>query len=90
MIVKMNKEEGVHKVNVRQQPFASPEKIHDVVTMTYRSLKAKFPETQKCMGLYLANRDTEYILFKPIKVSHFNQFMLGNLHDQCRLDLSNL
>ena len=66
----MMKEDGIQNVSVRQQPFAVPEKVHDIVTLTYKNLKSQKPEVQKSMALYLANKDTEYILFRPIKVGY--------------------
>lgn len=35
---------------------------------TYRVMKSKLPSTLQSMSLYLANRDTEFILFKPVRV----------------------
>lgn len=35
---------------------------------TYRVMKSKLPTTLQSMSLYLANRDTEFILFKPVRV----------------------
>ena len=32
-------------------------------------LKSKLTSTLQSMALFLANKDTEYILFKPVKVS---------------------
>ncbi|GAB1606416.1 conserved oligomeric Golgi complex subunit 3-like isoform X1 [Argonauta hians] len=69
VIVDMKKEEGVQKVSLRNQPFATPEKLHDVVAESYKNLKLRLPLVQRSMTLYLANKDTEYILFKPVKVS---------------------
>ncbi len=69
MIYEMQNEEGAPAVSLRQQPFASPEKLQQVVAITYRNLKKRKPVVQSSMALYLANKDTEYILFKPIKVS---------------------
>ncbi|KAK2188450.1 hypothetical protein NP493_132g06036 [Ridgeia piscesae] len=74
VIVKMNNEDGGRQVSLRLQPFASPEKVHDVVMETYRRLKKRKLEVQRSMTLYLANRDTEYILFKPIKSQILNSF----------------
>lgn len=37
---------------------------------TYRVLKNKVPGTLQSMSLYLANKDTEFILFKPVRVSN--------------------
>lgn len=43
-------------------------KINDLVTATYRVMKSKLPSILQSMSLYLANRDTEFILFKPVRV----------------------
>ncbi|BFZ06191.1 hypothetical protein BsWGS_09229 [Bradybaena similaris] len=69
IITSMKKEDATSKVTLRQQPFASPEKIHDVVAETYKNIKTKLPLVQRSMSLYLANKDTEAILFRPIKVN---------------------
>eukprot|EP00106_Octopus_bimaculoides_P007522 XP_014774964.1 PREDICTED: conserved oligomeric Golgi complex subunit 3-like isoform X2 [Octopus bimaculoides] len=69
VITDMKKEEGVPKVSLRNQPFATPEKLHDIVAESYKNLKSRLPLVQRSMSLYLANKDTEYILFKPVKVS---------------------
>ena len=69
MILNMNSEDGGRQVSLRLQPFASSSKVHDVVMETYQRLKKRKLDVQRGMMLYLANRDTEYILFKPIKVS---------------------
>ena len=45
------------------------EKVHEVVGATYKQIKSNLPKVFKKMSLYLANKDTEYILFRPIKVS---------------------
>lgn len=60
--------EGRPRVDIRQQPFAAPEKVQEIVAVTYKNLKQKKPVIQRSMSLYLANKDTEYILFKPLKV----------------------
>jgi conserved oligomeric Golgi complex subunit 3 len=56
------------RVVLREQPFATAEKVRDVITETYRQLKQRRVDVQRKMTLYLANKDTEYILFKPMKV----------------------
>lgn len=38
-------------------------------------MKTKIPEVQRSMQLYLANRETEFILFRPIKNNIINAFM---------------
>ena len=40
-----------------------------VVTETIRRVKASVPAIQRKMQLYLANRETEFILFRPIRCS---------------------
>ncbi|XP_012680567.2 conserved oligomeric Golgi complex subunit 3 [Clupea harengus] len=59
--------QGGPTYNLSQQPWAQPAKIHDLVMDTYRVLKSKLPGTLQSMSLYLANRDTEFILFKPVR-----------------------
>ena len=43
-------------------------KVHEIVTSTNRLIKEKLPPILKSMSLYLANEETEHILFRPIKV----------------------
>ena len=64
----MKEDTSAPNVSLRQQPFAVPERVHDTVAETYKNLKNKKADVQKSMALYLANKDTEFILFKPIKV----------------------
>lgn len=47
-------------------------KINEIVMATYRVMKSKLPSTLQSMSLYLANRDTEFILFKPVRVGCLN------------------
>ena len=65
----MREDPRAPQVSLRTQPFAIPEKVQEVIAETYRNLKNRKGEVQRSMGLYLANKDTEFILFKPIKVS---------------------
>ncbi|MGH0133947.1 UNVERIFIED_CONTAM: hypothetical protein FKN15_038118 [Acipenser sinensis] len=60
--------QGGPKYNLSQQPWAQPAKINDIVATTYKTLKTKLPATLQSMSLYLANKDTEFILFKPVRV----------------------
>ena len=70
VVVTMKKDDGTPRVVLRTQPFATPEKVHDVAMETYRNIKTRLHSLQRSMALYLANRDTEAILFRPIKVGH--------------------
>ena len=37
-------------------------------------LKSKLTSTLQSMALFLANKDTEYILFKPVKVTKLSSY----------------
>lgn len=50
-----------------KQPFAEASVASKLLSAAYRELKERLGKLQKAMSLYLANRDTEAILFKPIK-----------------------
>jgi hypothetical protein len=75
IILKMNYDENnPQKVSLRQQPFAKPEILHDLILENYNLMKNQLPDIFKIMSLYLANKDTEQILFKPIKVNFEKNF----------------
>ncbi|XP_069558770.1 conserved oligomeric Golgi complex subunit 3 isoform X2 [Brachyistius frenatus] len=59
--------QGGPTYSLSQQPWAQPAKINDIVMATYRVMKSKLPSTLQSLSLYLANRDTEFILFKPVR-----------------------
>ena len=52
--------------------FCVSENVRKVVSETYMLLKSKLTSTLQSMALFLANKDTEYILFKPVKVSRLS------------------
>ncbi|KAJ0182737.1 hypothetical protein K1T71_002106 [Dendrolimus kikuchii] len=52
---------------VRSQPWANPEKLAIVVKEAQRRVKAHLAPLQRSMQLYLANKETEFILFRPIR-----------------------
>uniref|UniRef100_A0AAY5F4Z0 Conserved oligomeric Golgi complex subunit 3 n=1 Tax=Electrophorus electricus TaxID=8005 RepID=A0AAY5F4Z0_ELEEL len=58
---------GGPNYTLSQQPWAQPVKLNDLVMSTYRVMKTKLPVTLQSMSLYLANKDTEFILFKPVR-----------------------
>ncbi|XP_012554836.1 conserved oligomeric Golgi complex subunit 3 isoform X2 [Hydra vulgaris] len=67
-VLKMAEADGKDsKQLLKQQPFAKADAVRRVVSETYMMLKSKLPATLQSLTLYLANKDTEYILFKPIK-----------------------
>lgn len=67
-ILKMAEADGKDgKQLLKQQPFAKSDSIRKVVSETCMLLKSKLPSTKQSLTLYLANKDTEFILFKPVK-----------------------
>jgi len=63
--------------DLSQQQFAKSELVHELVSDIYRRLKIELKKTVKSLSLYLANKETEQILFKPIKLriqKNFDEF----------------
>nr|CAG4647727.1 EOG090X02EM [Moina brachiata] len=61
---------------LKQQPFGQPEVVNNCVVESQKILKSRLPSVQRSLQLYLANRETEFILFRPVKnlvVSSFQQ-----------------
>jgi len=54
---------------LKEHKFAQPDTVRELCIEAYRDLKSRTVTTQKSMKLYLANKDTEYILFKPIRMN---------------------
>lgn len=65
---------GVSQVNMQIRKWASPQMIGGLVQEAQRNIKTKLGGLQRSMQLYLANRDTEFILFRPIRVSREGGF----------------
>uniref|UniRef100_A0ABI7ZS95 Conserved oligomeric Golgi complex subunit 3 n=1 Tax=Felis catus TaxID=9685 RepID=A0ABI7ZS95_FELCA len=59
--------QGGPKYTLSQQPWAQPAKVCELVASAYKTIKAKLPLTLRSMSLYLSNKDTEFILFKPVR-----------------------
>ncbi|KAF6213924.1 hypothetical protein GE061_011651 [Apolygus lucorum] len=53
--------------SMKTQPWATPSAVTALVQNALKSIKAKLPGLQGTMQLYLANRDTEFILYRPIR-----------------------
>lgn len=51
-----------------------PSQIADVVSSSQKNIRTHLPGIQRSMQLYLANRDTEFILFKPIRANVLSTF----------------
>ena len=59
------------KVVLEQQPFAKPDKIHDIFAENYKDIRKKLPLINHSMSLYLSNKDVEIIILKRVKVYKF-------------------
>lgn len=60
---------GVSGLALRQTPWAAPQQISSSIQESQRNIKSKLAGVQRAMQLYLSNKDTEFILFRPIRVS---------------------
>lgn len=60
---------------LRQTPWASPQQISSVIQESQRLIKSKLTGLQRAMLLYLANKDTEFILFRPIRNNCISAFV---------------
>lgn len=59
--------QGGPKYTLSQQPWAQPAKVGELAAGAYKKVKAQLPLTLRSMSLYLSNKDTEFILFKPVR-----------------------
>lgn len=62
------------EVNMQLRKWGSPQMIGGIVQEAQRNVKTKLSGLQRSMQLYLANRDTEFILFRPIRVSGLSKW----------------
>jgi len=53
---------------VKQQEFAQPKAIQEKVQESLAKIKKDLPLLHQSMALYLANGDTQFVLYRPIKV----------------------
>lgn len=60
---------------LRQQPWAAPQQISGICQEARRLIKAQLHGVQRSMQLYLSNRDTEFILFRPIRNNIIGAFV---------------
>lgn len=56
------------KVVLKQQPFATAQKLHDLFAENYKDIRKKLPKINHSMSLYLSNKDIEQIIMKRVKV----------------------
>uniref|UniRef100_A0A182Q709 Conserved oligomeric Golgi complex subunit 3 n=1 Tax=Anopheles farauti TaxID=69004 RepID=A0A182Q709_9DIPT len=60
---------------LRMAPFAAPQQISSIIQECLRNIKSKLSGLQRSMQLYLANKDTEFILFRPIRNNIIGSFV---------------
>ena len=51
-------------------PWYTPVKLRAVVRVTLRRVKAEVPRVQNKLQLKLCNRETEFLIFRPIHALH--------------------
>jgi len=66
---------GEKKASLSSQPWASDSNLQVAVATTIRLIKTQVPLIQRKLQLYLANRETEFILFRPIRSSILSTFV---------------
>ncbi|EFN70102.1 Conserved oligomeric Golgi complex subunit 3 [Camponotus floridanus] len=67
-IIKLLEKDRLHDVNSSQEnSLGNAKEVADIIVDVLRIIKFKCPEIQQSMQLYLANKETEFILFKPVK-----------------------
>lgn len=66
--MKSDEGEKLKDVELKKQNFAIPSAVATAVRETQKLMKNVLPVLQRSMQLYLANKDTESILYRPIKV----------------------
>ncbi|XKL61877.1 hypothetical protein PGB90_001710 [Kerria lacca] len=60
--------------SIKENFFGKPDYIRDVVNASIKKIKSCIPSLLHKMELYLANPDTQFILYKPIKNNIVNTF----------------
>lgn len=71
-LLKQTNEKGLL---LRQTPWAAPQQISSLIQESQRNIKNKLAGIQRAMQLYLSNKDTEFILFRPIRNNIIGSFM---------------
>lgn len=67
LIKLLEKEKLLDASSSQENALGSAQEVATVVADVLRIIKFKCPEIQQSMQLYLANKETEFILFKPVK-----------------------
>ncbi len=82
--VQVNSDSKGSKTELKEQSFAKPEKLQDVIAENYKDIKKNLPLMSKAMSLYLCNPDIESIVLKRIKNSMQQVYM-----DLCQIVVKN-
>ncbi|XP_075209854.1 conserved oligomeric Golgi complex subunit 3 isoform X2 [Lycorma delicatula] len=70
--------------DMRSQKWGEVATVEALIKAVSRNIKTELPSIQRLMQLYLANRDTEFIIYRPIKnniigtLSRLQQILNGN------------
>ncbi|VVC91161.1 unnamed protein product [Leptidea sinapis] len=65
----------ISEIEKRAEPWATPSQIAIAVHEAQRRIKLHLATLQRSMQLYLANKETEFILFRPIRNNVVGLFM---------------
>ena len=64
-----------NQTKISSLPWMSTKILHDVVSECQKKIKKELPVIQKMLHLYLCNKETEFILFRPIRNEVMITFM---------------
>eukprot|EP00053_Salpingoeca_punica_P018510 m.181918 g.181918 ORF g.181918 m.181918 type:complete len:779 (-) comp17449_c0_seq1:1349-3685(-) len=68
-LVKVDALPPAAKATLSQQPFATPEKLREIVVSSDNILRQETQTVVGALRVYLRNKDTEMILFRPVKTA---------------------
>lgn len=60
----MKNNSSAGSVGLKQQTFGQPDVVQNYSTESQKYLRSRLPVVQRSLQLYLANRETEFILFR--------------------------
>lgn len=67
--VVMSMEKPNSSVRLRNQAFATPQEVKDIVAVVYKNIKTDLPAALVQFLLYLISVDSQYVLYKPVKTN---------------------
>merc|ERR1712107_719681 len=79
---------GDKSAKLSSQPWADTNLVTSCVAETVRLIKQNVPNVQRKMQIYLANNETEFILFRPVRSNILTVFvsLLATLRSEYSLD----